>query len=1024
MIGDWADCSRKDEIRMFLREIDQEFYKNIEQSLFNNHEIDENQLLDQLKLKMDPEFYSLLLISLKFRLFQPKTSLKYPNNKRNPVLKGLQVLEKTKIPSENTPGLKSKIISHIFSNISDSTNKYDYLLDILQNFPSYSQKIANSSVNNSLLKEFQSIKMPRHNAILEINSRQVKTHIYDFLYSLIEEFKFQRVISKFNLTKEQIERIHEVQIGSSKPIYVETPSLYAGAVVRDVFANQIAEKWDLQVDLKRKGVDIFYTKKNLLTVQLFIKLFDKLAKKILQKALDELQLPQMLTIVTFPIFRASNLTEIEVAFAFKTILRYFGGRTATQFLLDGLEIGYKDAYEKIGCEISWNLLNFVMEPSTSEYSSLNEILLFINKHNITENMMFVNGNPIFTDSITKTIDKVPMMYEKMTRSLQKKGLLENVTIFNDQMKNESIILDKLNLTAINSEKVYTDISRFSIDQQLLILKELEESEIIYMNQNETQRVHVFLFGNINESYVKSIESASLSIILHHIQNPSKVLKKFIRSREYNTCVLIGAQIFNYFIDYNLINFYINDLKSNLINDDYESNISLYLTMWRQVLISRSIISEVEIPKIPKNLILTKGNGPFKIDLYMNPFDETASQWLELLKILSNYNLTSVRIVLTPSLVNEIPEHMKYRHLFDFNSDCIDVDNENFILKYPNNFIVQRESNKVVVKSIGSISKCNIRQNFVEINNKLLRISEEGYFMTNLRVGAYNVRGLEGKSFKVDSFSQYNFDYIHNGEQFEVDPSDNQLLNVYVSTTNNFNSSSQLMTMIYSLVKNTQLKTKFYIVGSNIPIKSNKFDFEFVPIIFPPTYIVPENYDLQQQIFKFLLLDIVLPPNIENILILNQNLFWKGNAGRFLKLNLKDSVIAMPDISNDTSKVSNKVFMSEEMKNARKFRPYHSSALSFVNFVNWQQKKSSSLLRKIYFEMMHKSSFIEYDDELINLVQDKLQFLTLPIETCFCDFFGDLNGKKPLCIHLCSNSSYNYIDDDYERYVNEAISYEL
>lgn len=987
MVGNWSDSNSIDEAKEYLKSVNPDLikYLNLNSTQNNIHSI-----VSDLQNHTSHDITSLLKLCLDFRVFNPKASLKNPIRNKKPVLKGLSLLEESNNKIKSIPNINLKLFSYIFKEIHNSTDNFNKLRNLLQNFDLYLNDISNTDIDKDKIIKYQKLKLPYYNTILQINSRQVNTNLYDFIDNIIEETKFQKVLDFFNFSAEEKSKIHDINIGKVPNIFVEMPNIAYGAVIRDVLHNQYSEKYPTKVDFSAQGDKLYLVKKNLLTVQIFVKLFDPSSKKILEKVLDELKIHSSLTIVVFPIFRASNKTELKAAFAFRTILRYFDGRTACRFLLDGLTMGYEQAYEKLNCEVTWNLLNFVMDPTSSEYISLESIGEFILKHNITENLIFVNGNPIFDKNLN--INDIPKMYDPIIRKQAKENLLENVTLYNDVGKNQSIILDRLNISNINQKQFFADISKFDITKQINIIDELYDSKIKFQS-TQNNSCHVFIFGEIDQDYSGLLNDP---IIIHQIENPSKTLQKFIK----NAKVLIGAQIFDHVLDASMIKYHVYSLIHSLPCKNY-SKPNLYLTMWHQAVISRSILSENDISNIPDEYKFVTGTGPMKVEIVIDPFEENVQYLLEFLKILADRNISTNYITLSFNFIanHEIPYHLRCRHVFDFENDFVEYTNENYSLVYPNNFVVSKENNKLIVSSIGKIGVTSLVSE-ISVNNEINHVSNDGYFIVNLPVGKFDVLGLKTKVLQIDSFNSYLDEFIPDFKSIYTPQSENNILNVF--STNYENNVDSLLAMMYTLSRNSANKVKFWICGSVLNSNLIKYDFRLLPIVFPPSFVVPQSKLSQLQLAKITLVDILLPKDVDSLLICDKDVIWQGNAARFLKLDNKVAVVAMPDISNKTEKRS---------------RPYHSSALSYVFMSNWR-KKAAGYMRELFTDMMQRMSLIDYAEELIDVAQKKIQVMTLPLDTCYCEKYGNIT-KKPLSIHICTKNSYKYVDEDYENLINKA-----
>ena len=319
VIGDWNDSYPLDEAKIFFNYVDSS-YLNCLNNLPHNSTI--NQILLSCE-NIEKDLYGLLNLSLSYRIFHPKASIQNPISSRKPFLNGFLISEQSHTNYKNRDKLGQKFLSSIFSANNKENNRFNLLKKYIQHFNENINEIEETPINQTLLDEFNtSLHSSSRDLLISINQRNSDLHLYNMILSLIEEYKITKVINKFKSFSQETSTKNSYFSDSRyeiPPIYVDLPHPFSGAVVKDVFHNQFCAKLPDKINPNANGISIFNTRKNLVVVSCFIKLFDKNAKSLLKNALDDLKLPRLLTISIFPIFNAKNETERKAAFAFQIL---------------------------------------------------------------------------------------------------------------------------------------------------------------------------------------------------------------------------------------------------------------------------------------------------------------------------------------------------------------------------------------------------------------------------------------------------------------------------------------------------------------------------------------------------------------------------------------------------------------------------------------------------------------------------------------------------------------------------------
>ena len=1043
VIGNWSDSYPLDEAKIFFDYVDSS-HSNCLENLPQNSSINKILLSCQ---NLDHTEIGLLNLSLNYRIFHPKASIQNSISGKKPFLNGYLISEQSHITSSNENTLVKQLLTSIYDKNTGKNEKFNKLKQYVQHFRESVKEIENTHINQTLLDEFNSSAHASLNDLMiYINNRQSDMQLYEMIHSLIDEYKTTKVLAKFNKNRfDSSSNTNEFLTYQSEipNVYVDMPHPSFGAIVKDVVHNQFCAKLPEKINPNAKGFSIYNTKKNLITAYCFIKLFDIEAKSLLKNALDDLSLPRLLSITVFPIFNANNETERRIAFAFQMITSERNGRDGAQFLLNGLTTGYKKAYEKFHPQIDWEYLDCVMQKEYKEFLLLKESSSFIKKKNITQTSLFINGEPYLSRPLYKGFYEALKNQEPTIRKLAQKGVLDNVTLYNPFFRDESIVLNKMNVSMITEKPKYSDITDLDIGSQYNAINTLFKSEIIIQsNQTTNNATHIFIFDQIDNKYniILNNMSKKFQIIVHDLINSTdNNVNKLFNNNERKVKMSIFAQTFDHFLNKDEFEYHLAVYNHTFKLNNTNSEKDLYLAFLqasdkrndikRKDPQSIQLFNSSQLENDP--FLIQKGstNTELTINVMANPLQIYFHELIEVLDAIAETGAAKVNLQII-SIINQnfkIHPHMMSNYLFcNPKTNYIDTDSHSFEIISPPNFILIRDGNDFYVESV-SLQSFIYDTKFIEIDNKKKSVLNNGLFEYSLPIGRYRSNFIIEDYYLHDSFlSLKKVEYTLNKTYLKLElkrlENDNSIHHDKDETLNVFTIlkgpqyEQQLLTMMYTLQQNSTAPVKFWIIGTFNSHVPKNYNIEFLPFVFPKNIKFVKNILIHYMMAKYLLYDLLFPFDIEKVLFVDYRIIWRGDASRFLRLAMKTAASAA--VESTDSKDDIFYFNGFQYIQTNSKRPLHQSCLFFINLPKWREKEGRELMYTIF-----KSQFYFYyesfDIALLYFLQNYIQVMTLPSNTAFNNKNDIKYDPNSLSVYVSNSEFKTAIGEDLSELAKKA-----
>ncbi|KAH7817251.1 putative UDP-glucose [Monocercomonoides exilis] len=223
-------------------------------------------------------------------------------------------------------------------------------------------------------------------------------------------------------------------------------------------------------------------------------------------------------------------------------------------------------------------------------------------------------------------------------------------------------------------------------------------------------------------------------------------------------------------------------------------------------------------------------------------------------------------------------------------------------------------------------------------------------------------------------------------------------------------------MMISVLNNTQHKVKFWFLGSvtspmfreTLPKMANSLGFEYELMDYGwPHEVATQPFTKMRTVWamKILFLDVLFPLDLDRVIFVDADNVCKTDMIQLMRMNLKGAPYAFTPFCNNREEMKPYRFWETGYwANELKGKPYHISALFVVDLKKFRMMGADNILRDTYeAHARDKNSLSNLDQDLPNLVQDKVPIYSLPQDWLWCgSWCSDETQKRAKTIDLCNN----------------------
>lgn len=1048
LYGNWQDSMVLDETLLFFNYTYPELYPKISKLLGNSSITQYMDIIQMLESHVSKEILGLLNLSLSLRYFHPQAASIRQNvdSKKLPVLRGWAGIFKKHQFNSHSKDFHWKFLNYVYS-ASGSENKLKNLISVHNPF-AYFSKISSTPVNSAIVDEFLRLKLHKTpiSHISLINGRSVSNDPHDILDALLNEYQTIKILKELGIDigEDPVNSLLIEKILSGRPeheVYEYIPPLEKVPILERHEAATSRAKWGPKLNINETNPLIFLrNSRPMVKTQIFINIHSKESAPILDRILEE-------TVTEYPygyevvlIGDLTNETEKRIAFSFLTCLMNIGTRSSIEYLLDAILHGYEKAYKKTRPVFPWKEL--LDEPANSTiYKFVKKQHDYAAKYGIKDFAIIVNGQ-IIRDKPSFTEMKYHILNQgKRFLDSAQRGLFSENTNIDEFLMGNGIPVNTVEKTLSIEMNNRISIDNLPINTILEIIKFMgnkltHKSYFKSSNNNKKTYIPVY-YLSCKPPSTESLSFDSPPFAIYHSAKkknfPDSVLK-IIRDAK----TVVGPLIFDRALTASELRYALYYVKLSFMEQLNDIKLTpeqiLFVLFWRSSLGLRGIDRKKTPSFSSMAIIHKKSNSPITWYSIMDPFSSEYRMTIEMINHVSELNIASIFHIPSVPLDGSfnIPTERFVPVIFSDGIQKDDIeDNVMTTLETPNNWAVVKKGNNHVVEHIATYCFAFGAEK-IGLNEQVkFPLKNNGYFITLLPVGEFNIIGTNEDKYYVDSLLPRPkfFTTKKNLNQKEIDKLEsmskrkNDYLNIF-SYSSSYGQENFTKMMLYSMIQNTTKKIKLWCISGFTNGNPKGIKTEVLSQFWPHFLPRPKDSLAFCRAAKFALPDLIFPGEIEYALIVDQEIIFRGDISIFEKINLDEynSSLALPLISSDSKTKS--YYWNQRQNVIERFkRPFHTSAISWLNMRLWRLNNGGDLYRDLYYKISsNEYPCPEIDNSIINILQLKVQIASLPSETIYCSSYSKKEyAHKTFAILQTYNDIPGILGDEYQEIINAAVN---
>jgi hypothetical protein len=436
------------------------------------------------------------------------------------------------------------------------------------------------------------------------------------------------------------------------------------------------------------------------------------------------------------------------------------------------------------------------------------------------------------------------------------------------------------------------------------------------------------------------------------------------------------------------------IANGINNSDFDLTVQqlMYVLLWRSSLNLRGIQHGPAIPGIPQK-DPTHDMGPLlHWTIEIDPMSEEFRPICQLLLLAIELKIAVVSYFpIVPAEFHEIPRHLQFSYTGAILTDTLPL-KEHGSINTPASWVKHRVGNTILITAVSQAGFAP-GSTIVQVAGQTRRPIADGYFVIVLPVGRYPAKGLRDEYFAVEWLQPHCRFFIATKEIITVvpDPRFHILSDIYNPENTN--------KMVNSLRSHSKCDCKIWLFDGVLDQLPSGMEVEILPLFWPTFMPLLSNSVSCFQAARFAFLDLLIPLEVEHILLVDARVVLHRDVSVFKPLELDGAVCAAPLISSSRRKAH--YWNRHDFLLARFGRPFHSTAIVWVDLVRWREVSASEKYRRLLIAgCAVRQRIIRMDDDLFNLLQLDVQVVTLPEETAFCSKYShaSLAGKAFSLVH--------------------------
>jgi len=989
LIGKWADTSPYEEVAAFFQVLHSDYWDKVKIVLRNHEKGSSNDILELLSSTIPEKVLDLLRISLLFRYFHPKALSQSKKGiiDKKPHLRGWGIMIPKKKSTPSIDNLASQILMNCF-NLSDDESKVHFLKKISHNFAENHKQLMRFDINSTLFNQLESMPKTHH---VSINGRVSKSQMHDLVNSIILEYKTMVICEKLNISDRRWLYEHPVN-----DIYYFTPLLANGPIFEPHDIHKLRAGWPKELKPNKDYLSFLKYHNNLVDVQVFLTFDDKKSLPLLEFAKEATLSHKPYRFHVFLVGDRNNHTQLLLMHTYHYLCDNIGTRNSIQFLIDYFKsMDFKSAYKKTHADAKWKDCKDHIN-NVAIAKKVNSSINYYFDKGLTEPSVSINGQFINEDPLFQYLPQYCLLEAKRIQKSMKNGF-NGTTPFSDWIEKHSISLQTAFPPISINYKNMISIESYNIDEVLNALYTLHSNHSVFKEL-------VFLFGyTICGSNYSSFEGI-----------PPEIKSLFkIRSK---IATIIGPFIFESQLTHSEVIFVLNIIKFSYSNEfQYTNLLQLhYIYLWKASM-SISHVKRTSIPDLPNQFCIQNHGSGIQVVVVTNPFSQVFWDPIELSSLF--FNSTIIKFVICPSskVINK-DSSIQFQYIPMNNVASAKIENNDFFIRRNSHWSLIRENDTFCVSDIVSWGVAKDDSTLI-VNDQMKRtMKRTGFFAFLLPIGSHQSIGFEHDYYNADSFVPiYKTFNTFNHSQF---PATNTVFNILMFMWSQESLMRSRLT-IYTLVSNLTSKYLLNIIdpfqtylpkGTNIRILPN-----FVPFFMAE----PESILWFVKTSKYTYPGLFFSMNDKYLLFSDESVVWRKSADLFKSLDMNQISVSATILT--PNKKSAAYWNPNSYIFERMGRVYHSTTVLFYNPIEWFLQNGSEEYIHMYNLRHHSHSSIGYgDEEYFNILQLRVQVLSLPEIICFCSQKNSLSNAPKALYHVkCEDKSPKYFGEKSSNLLSKA-----
>lgn len=688
-----------------------------------------------------------------------------------------------------------------------------------------------------------------------------------------------------------------------------------------------------------------------------------------------------------------------------------GPRIGATFLFEAVTMGFKKAYKRTTCETSWRQVknlykqDFIMKRAEMVWD-------YCNKHKMNGFAYNINGEFFYDDDAFEKFNDRIMVTSKRLMHAMKQGLKTDDLNFNDWYRTDGLFVSGRPPIEIRAQNRLTisDKNAGVVETALTALyKNLENG-----NDVEKAKCPVFLINYKNPNFTDSACSH-----VYKVNTIDRQAKEFFGDVK----TIIGPFVFKDELSSEQI-----DYVSSRVNYTYHHSLPAVNMLQRHFI--EIFRAEEDFanrkrdakPSVNEKSLIKSRQGQVTFTIIANFALRTIWPISELLHMLSDVELVGVDLY--PSVIAQDHDSIKQistgTYFPAFATPYADVPVNDFGILRPSTWELRHQKGNFTVPGIvitGYIENVSI----IKIKDEYRKPFETGYFAVVLPPGIHECQGFEYKKFYVDSFIPEVKIYKPGKTVEDIPSNNNTALFMFMWYPDSY---WRARVSLYTFLSNCSTST-IYFLDPFVSLYAPKDYVSIILPVFTPHFgPKPTSNLLFVKGGKYYYPGLLMHSFYDKIIFADEALVFRGDGTRIARVDWKNASVCAVEYP-DKNKNSN--INSWSLKTMRIGRPYHTPALLCYCLSMYTKQRGPEYYLDLSKTKARARTTIGFgDEEYLNLLQLKVQFLTLPSSVVYDAQFMKRKLAKNAIAHIrsCDNSDkwlgtkIRVLNKEVDNYFNE------